>query len=57
MLMSYLSGQFKLDLIHEDESVGVRRLGPAQKHPVLVAVPGHWARYVVGLFCGAAWGE
>lgn len=49
-MVSYLRSQFKLDLIHEDESVGVMWLWPAQKHPVLVALPGHQAGYVVSLF-------
>lgn len=48
--VSYLRTQFKLDLVHEDESVGVTWLWPAQEHPVLVALPGHRARYVVSLF-------
>lgn len=47
---SHLRSQFKLDLIHEDESVGVVWLWPAQKHPVLVAFPGHLAGYVISLF-------
>lgn len=49
---AYLRGQFKLDFIHEDESVGVMGLWPAQEPPVLVAFPGHQPRYVISLFCG-----
>lgn len=49
-MVSYLRSQFKLDLIHEDESVGVMWLWPTQKHPVLVALPRHRAGYVVSLF-------
>lgn len=48
--LSYLCSQFKLNLIHEDETVGVGGLWPAQKHPVLVSLPGHRAWNVVSLF-------
>lgn len=47
---AYLSSQFVLDLIHEDESVWMTWLWPAQGHPVLVTLPGHRSRYVVCLF-------
>lgn len=49
-VVSYLRSQFKLDLIHEYESIGVMWLWPAQKHPVLVALPGYRAGDVVSLF-------
>lgn len=49
-VVSYLRSQFKLDLIHEYESIGVMWLCPAQKHPVLVALPGYRAGDVVSLF-------
>lgn len=51
-LSPYLRGQLELDLIHEDESVGVRRLWPAQEAPVLMALPGHQPRNVISLLCG-----
>lgn len=54
-MLSYLGSQFKLDLIHEDESIGVKGLWPAQKHPVLVALPGHRTGDVVSLFWRTTW--
>lgn len=47
---TYLGSQFELDLIHKDEPVRVMWLRPAQKHPVVMALPGYWAWYVVSLF-------
>lgn len=49
-VLSYLRSQLKLDLIHEYESIGVMGLWPAQKHPVLVALPGYRAGDVVSFF-------
>lgn len=48
--MSYLCSQFKLNLIHEDETVGMLGLWPVQKHPVLMSIPVHGAWDVVSLF-------
>lgn len=49
-MLSYLGSLFKFDLVHEDETVRVLWLQPAQKHPVVMALPGHQAWYVVSLF-------
>lgn len=54
-MLPYLRSQFKLDLIHEDEPIGVMRLWPAQKHPVLMTLPGHWSGYVISLFWTTTW--
>lgn len=51
-LSPYLRGQLELDLVHEDESVGVPWLWPAQEAPVLMALPGHQPGYIISLFCG-----
>lgn len=49
-VLSYLRSQLKLDLIHEYESIWVMGFWPAQKHPVVVALPGYGAGDVVSFF-------
>lgn len=49
-MLAYLGSQFELDLVHEYEAIGASGIRPAQKHPVILALPVYWTWDVISLF-------